>query len=369
MNDRERFVRTMTFQSVDRPPLVEWGYWGDTVDRWRQEGLPSHERPWQFFHLDKWRGIADGEEVGFGVGPLPAYVTRTLEETPDHRIVRGANGITRTEYKRGTSMPHWIDFPVKDRATWKEFQSRLNPHDIRRYRSDWGPELIEELRIRDCPLILTLAGSFFGWMRDWMGLERLLYTYYDDPGLIHEMAEYMEWFTIEVARELVSNVHYDCVNFWEDMAMKTGPLISPRLFREFIAPHYRRVVDFYRSHGVELFAVDSDGCMDQLIPLFMDVGVTVFHPMEAAAGMDPVAVRRKYGRQVGMWGGIDKRALRGSHEEIEAEVRSRVPELIASGGYVPFIDHHVPPDISLENYSYYQNLLRSIFGMESVQTG
>ena len=147
------------------------------------------------------------------------------------------------------------------------------------------------------------------------------------------------------------------------MAYKTGPFISPELFRKFMLPSYIRTCEFFRKHGIEVIAVDSDGNIETLIPLFLEAGVNVVHPLEVAAGMDAAKLRKQYGKHLSFWGNIDKRALTKGRKEIEAEVFSKVPQLIEKGGYVPFVDHHVPPDIPLENYFYYLRLLKDIFGM------
>src|SRR5208283_4209319 len=83
-------------------------------------------------------------------------------------------------------------------------------------------------------------------------------------------------------------------------------------------------------------------------------------PFEAAAGCDSVAIRKKYGKDLIIQGAIDKRALAKSKEAIDREVLSKVPWLCLQGGFFPQVDHLVPPDVSLENYTYYSQLLRKV---------
>jgi len=108
--------------------------------------------------------------------------------------------------------------------------------------------------------------------------------------------------------------------------------------------------------------VDSDGNIDELIPLWLEGGVNGFLPMEVAAGMDAVALRKKYGKNLILIGNIDKRALIKNKEAIRKEVMSKVPYLLSQGGYFPTIDHAVPPDVPFENYMYYLQFLRKITG-------
>ena len=75
---------------------------------------------------------------------------------------------------------------------------------------------------------------------------------------------------------------------------------------------------------------------------------------------DAVALRRKYGNSLGLVGAIDKRMLAKDKKAIEEEVMSKVPFLVETGGFIPTCDHAVPPDVSLENYLYYLDLIHKI---------
>ena len=101
------------------------------------------------------------------------------------------------------------------------------------------------------------------------------------------------------------------------MAYCAGPLISPKMFRQFMIPRYRRITDLARSRGIDTIFVDSDGDVSQLIPLWLAAGVNGVYPMEVAAGMDVVALRRQYGKDLLMTGGIDKRVLAQDRRAID----------------------------------------------------
>ena len=75
-------------------------------------------------------------------------------------------------------------------------------------------------------------------------------------------------------------------------------------------------------------------------------------PLERAADQDPVRLRKKFGKTLRLWGGVDKRELIIGPEAIDAHLRSLAP-VVEEGGYVPTVDHTVPPDVSWENFQYY----------------
>jgi uroporphyrinogen decarboxylase len=124
-------------------------------------------------------------------------------------------------------------------------------------------------------------------------------------------------------------------------------------------PRYRKVVDYLRSRGVKYIGLDSDGQIDPLIPVWLEAGLNFLYPFEVQSGMDVLAVRRKYGKELRIWGGVDKRSLASGPAAIEAEL-ARVLPLIREGGYIPHTDHSCPPDIPFENYTYYLRRLGEV---------
>jgi len=127
-----------------------------------------------------------------------------------------------------------------------------------------------------------------------------------------------------------------------------------------MSPHYKKITDCLRGHGIDIITVDSDGNINELIPLWLEVGVNGFLPLEVAAGMDAVFLRKKYGKECILFGNIDKRTLTKGKKEIEREVKTKVPFLLSQGGYFLSVDHAVPPDVSYENFLYYLDILRRV---------
>jgi len=200
----------------------------------------------------------------------------------------------------------------------------------------------------------------FWRVRDWVGFEGLCMMFHDNPGLVHEMMDHVVELTMAVLDEPLRRVDVDYVYFNEDMAYKTASMISPALVKEFLWPRYRRLVRFFRERGVSLLIMDCDGYNGELIPLWLDVGINAVSPIEIAANNDPVAYRKKYGKRLLMMGGIDKRELRFDKARVRREVMSKVPWLVEQGGYIPAVDHGVPPDIPLRNFLYMCELIKEI---------
>jgi uroporphyrinogen-III decarboxylase len=171
--------------------------------------------------------------------------------------------------------------------------------------------------------------------------------------MMHDMMEFITDFTIETTRPfLEAGVKPDYVFINEDLSMKNGPLLSPATYVEFIKPQLQRLVAYFKAHGVRWVVVDTDGNCELIIPHFMEVGVDGIWPLERASDMDPLAIRKKFGRDLRLWGGVDKRELAKDFSAIDAHLRTMQP-LIAEGGFIPTVDHLVPPDVSLANFQHY----------------
>lgn len=354
MNDRERFLATMQYRERDRCPWGEMGFWPETLKRWHREGWPEDLYMNQFFGFDRLR-----EQVDVSLGFVPAFEREVLEESGEYRIVQRETGVIAKEFKGELSfhMPQWLRFPLETRDDWKKtILPRLNPDSPTRYPQYWR-ERVRCYAERDYPLTLRM-GSIFGWLRNWMGLERISVALYDDPAWIQEMMDYMADFCCACGRRALEDLDLDYVLLWEDMACKHGPLISPRMFREFMLEPYKRLTGFIRDHGVDLIFVDSDGDAESLIPLWLEGGVNGFYPVERAANMDPLHLRARFGRELRLMGGIDKRAMIAGPRAIDTEL-ARVVPLLEEGGYIPWCDHHVPPDVSLEHYLYYVQRMKA----------
>jgi uroporphyrinogen decarboxylase len=168
------------------------------------------------------------------------------------------------------------------------------------------------------------------------------------------MANFLCDFWIEIYGQVLQQVRdVDSAEFWEDMCYKNGPMISPAMFREFMMPYYKRLINFLRDHGVRHFCVDTDGDCRALIPLFLECGMTGMLPFEVQAGCDIVEIRKDY-PQLQIYGGLDKNVVAQSKTAIDRELDSKLPPLLQQGGYIPFVDHLVHPDVSWENFRYYR---------------
>jgi hypothetical protein len=292
--------------------------------------------------------------------PNPPFARDVVAEDSDTVTYVNHEGILLRERRDNphSSMPQFVRFPVETRADFRRFwAARMRPDLATRLGADYGAKLAAYRR-RQVPLIVVADrwGGFFGGPRNLTGVEKLCLLFYDDPALVEEMMDTTADFLIAMMDQILAHTDIDVFGFWEDMAYKTAPLLGPEMVRRFMLPRYRRVVDHLRAKGVRWFALDSDGDISSLIPVWLDAGINILYPFEAQCGMDVVQVRKQYGRDLRLWCGIDKRALAQGPFAIDAELR-RVRPLLEEGGYIPGLDHSMPPDVSYAHFRYYMERL------------
>ena len=292
---------------------------------------------------------------------FPEFTPQILERQSQRLVVIDEMGIKKRISKEENSIPEYYEWPVTTRDDWEKLKAeRFNPQTPGRYPENLKEEAEKDKSI-DYPLCIDghPAVGFFGSLRYLMGEVKLLTSYYDNPQLVKQIIDDLTDFWIQLWTPILSEIEIDWVQIWEDMCYKTGSLISPQMFREFMLPAYKRFTSFLRDMGVKNIFVDTDGNCWELIPLFLEGGVTGLFPMEVAAGMDVVDVRGRY-PHVQIMGGIDKRALAKGKKEIDRELERKIPPVAKSGGFIPFIDHAVPPDVSWDNFCYYRKRLAEL---------
>lgn len=421
MNTRERFLEVMNFNPDVRSLKWEFGYWGGTIKRWYDEGLPEKNYPliatrtttinstvfttaWSY----QWRqsrnlfektfgerqrkielpdGIAvwggfpywpsqgfpldqdvadyfgfDKSEVLVQVEQLlhPHYEPKIISEDEKYLNYIDIDGITRRYQKAEGVIPTSMSWPIKDWDTWLEIKhERLRLDNISaRFPPNWL-ELVEEYKNRDYPLAVGgFPVGFFGTLVHLLGYMNLFYLYYDEPDLVKDILQHLTNLWLAIWEEVLASVEIDVAHIWEDISATKDSMVSPGIVREFMVPYYQQVTGFLKSRGVRIILVDTDGNCERLIPLFLEGGATGMYPMEVSAGMDVLKARKQF-PQLQILGGIPKSSIPLGKKRID-EFLEDVDFLLDQGGFVPFGDHLIPPEVPWEDFKYYRSKLNSL---------
>ncbi len=357
---RDEYLEIMTFGTPPRPMFVElFGPLVGLEDQWRSQGATEDEVNLTAFDWDWVPRVGAPVNTGMRGGLEPMV----LEETDAYRIERDALGRTKKLIKGVATIALPLDFPVTDMDSWLKLKPMFTWHEDRVDLS-----AIDEVKRKQAEghMVVAHIPGGFDLPRQLLGEERVCLCYYENPELMHDIMATLTDTALKALERVSEQVTIDQLSVHEDMAGKSGPLIGPAQINEFVAPYFSQVWQLVSSRGTRLFEMDSDGNMNPVIDTYLDCGLTAMHPMEPAAGMDVVALRKIYGTRLAMKGGIDKHVLRRTKREIREELEYKMQPMMRDGGLVFGLDHRIPGGTPIENYRYYVKLGREILGREPV---
>lgn len=365
----------------------EFGYFRDTLYRWYTEGLPTDKNIEELKNANPEPGVPGGwGPVNINLHPQDVDVARyfdfdlksaavpldfspfrkqiTIEETDEYIIYVDQFGIKKKELKKLVAMPLFMEYPVKDRGDFDLIRNMYTDRYEERLYPNWVGEVKRYRREGYVVWLYNDFWGFFGVLRQLMGLERLSIMFYDDPKFIKDILEFYTGYTLKFWSYILGKVKVDYALIWEDMAYKKTSMISPLMFKEFLLPYYKQLAHFLKNNGVDKVFVDCDGNVEVLIPLWIEGGVDGVYPMEVQAGMNVADIRKKYPELL-ICGGIDKKALARTKQDIDRELE-KAEFVLKSGGYIPFVDHAIPVDVSWENFKYYRTKLNYLIDKHRV---
>ena len=367
---KSRYYRTFTYQETDRVPDIEFGYWPQTIRRWLSEGMPAKLSEGEQNNAFSWeldRFLEFDEDPGCGINLRmhinPHFEYKLIEERENSVVTREGDGTLAERFgseSDESSIPHFIEFPVKTPADWPDMKRRFRFDDPERVIPAAEIEEARKHAAQGNTVSVFFCGPY-GQLRAWMGFENLSLAFYEYPEMVHDMVEHWTELAVRQLRQVPLDVPIDMVNWWEDMASKNGPFVSPKMFREVLQPCYHRVMTEAKKHGCELGMVDCDGNPHDIVANWLEEGVNIMFPLEVAAGVDPYSWRDEFGMAMRIRGGVGKEPLVQGGKAIDRELE-RLRPLFEQGGFIPHLDHLVPPDISYKNYCEYLEKKRKFIG-------
>lgn len=370
MTNRERAMNILHYKNADRLPAVHFGYWGELLREWAGQGkIPSELA----------EGNGDGNEKdrildeligwdfnwsctkGANNGLYPAFESKELEILSDgSRRVLNSVGVVERIKPGITSIPSEDDYTLKDREAFENLYKpkmlfspdRVNDAYFRNFN---------ETRDQSRPIGLNL-GSVLGSIRDMTSVVGMSYLIYDeDEDLFADIVDtYAEMQYQCVKTILETGAKFDFAHYWEDICFKNGPLLSPEIFDELCAKHYKKRNDLCREYGIDIISLDCDGVTEKLLPTWFENGVNTMFPIEIGVWGDQFEpARKKYGEGMLGVGGMDKTALRKDKAAVDTEIE-RIKRLVAMGGFIPCPDHRLMPGTKFELVQYYADEIKKI---------
>lgn len=365
MTNRENILAILRYQPYEKMPVVSFGYWPETLQKWADEGHITQAE------ADGYARFGDNSEadrsvmkklgfdfnwnscVGGDVLLRPSFEVTVLEKNADgSQIQRDNNGLIVKVVPGVVSIPAEIGTSLTDREAWETLYLPKLQFAAERIPYEYLKNL-PKAEERDIPLGLHL-GSLIGYMRNLLGVQELSYLYVDDEDLYCEIVDTMCGLCYDCAKAILeTGTEFDYAHFWEDICYKNGPLVSPYVFEDVIGPWYKKITDLLHEYNIDIVSVDCDGCIDTLVPIWLANGVNTMFPIEVGTWNASIAPwREKYGKELRGVGGMNKTVFAKDKAAVDAEV-ARLKELIQLGGYIPCPDHRIAPDAKFELVQYY----------------
>ena len=259
-------------------------------------------------------------------------------------------------------MSHYIKSSITTPDDWK----RVKEERFRRDDPARKPD-IEALKkrhpqgpARTYPLGIGV-GSMIGKVRDMLTMEGLAYATFDYPEMVEDMVETCCVLVEDFLDQVLPHFDFDYASSWEDICFKNGPLITLDFFDEVVVPRYCRINKKLKEHGIDLWWCDCDGDVRPLLHGFLKGGINCLFPYEVMGCTHPGRLLDEYQGVLHIMGGFDKMQLGAGRKAIKDYMETLIP-YVERGGFIPFCDHRCPPNVKEEDYLYYLDLKRQVFG-------
>ena len=354
MNSRQRIQAALNGEKMDRIPMLEIGFWPETLERWHKEGLPAGCSPHEYFGLDTIEFFS--YDTSLQLPPI------TVEEDEETKTYIDSDGCKYRAWKNRQGAPFLLESSVKDRDDWDRLKGNLKV-DLGRFENSKTAPVSGEIRQdgqldfyrsyikKDGFSVLTPYEPCWYFLR-LLGEEEALVTIASDPDFAEDIISTCNEFNIRMIQEIYDKGYrFDAMWVFSDLAYKNGMLFSPDFYRKFVLSHHKRFFDFCRKKGMKVI-YHSDGNVGELLPLLIEAGIDCIQPMEARAGNDVVEYSRLYGGRISFIGNINADVLASDKESILAEISRKITGVKDTNRYLFHSDHSVPPTVSFENYSY-----------------
>jgi len=302
--------------------------------------IPSYARFQQ--HDGGWQALSSEGKV-IGVMPRGAhYLTQTV--FPLQAWERSSLSILDRLSK------------LMEETTWSAFPTAP-------WHKPLSPEHMQEIRDRakmlyettDYAIMVGFGGNLLEWGEYLCGFERFMSDLLSDPIKVHALLDKLLEMHLDNLGDMLPAVsgYVQIIQLGDDLGGQHGPLISPQQYREFFKPRHKVIVEEIKKKSDLHVFLHSCGSIADLFPDIIEIGVEIINPVQTSAeGMDPVRLKREFGKDLTFWGGgCDTQRLLpfGSQAEIREHVRQRLEIFSPGGGYVFTQVHNIMPNVPPQN--------------------
>ena len=347
---KERIQRLIEKKPVDRIPIVD-SPWHSTWLNWIKQGLNPNLDWHDYFGVDKIEQ--------FNIDISPRYPEKVVEETADYIITTSNWGATLKNFKFHGSVPEFLDFKINSAEKWYHDAKPRMQFDPTRVNLAYLEQNYNKWR-SDGRFIM--GGFWFGFdvTHSWfVGTETLLIALLEDPDWVFDMFNhFLDMCILHHEYVLSKGYTYDAIQWPDDMGFKNGQFFSHKVYRDLLKPVQKRAVDWAKSKGMSVY-LHSCGNILPFVPDLIELGVDILNPLEVKAGMDPYIMKKNYGKDLVLHGGLNA-ILFNDMDKMEEEMKVLIPILKQGGGYICGSDHSIPDTVSCNDFKRFVKIAKQL---------
>lgn len=388
MKHRDRVNNFLSHKPVDRIPFVDWG--GNPTFysyKWENDGIiPKNSDPYFLAGFDGSEGPGTEElidpnnheghlyvptkgyeQVCFNIYALPPFEVYEWEDKNGYKYRREPRfgGISKRIPPSPCNPLGGLTSekpPVSNRIEWDDFKRHFNGKDISRYPFEAGNKEINRYMNTLQTVNIGMPG-IWSYSMATFDKTKLFELYIDEPDFFEEVLNHYMNYAIDLSIPALEKFNIDTGSIVEMLGYTEGLWVTKDIFKELLLPRYKLMVSVMKQHNIKFVYFDSIGPIDCFIGDLMDIGIDGIYGVPVASGMDVVDLKKEYGKEFILTGGIDRRIISfGSKEDVKKEVEHIIPALNI-GGYIPHVDESLLYGASAENYFYYAELIGKIIGV------
>ena len=310
MTSRERIIAVLERQEPDRVPTFEWKVSQPIIDAFVPGG-------------DVFDFTETADQDAVCCAPSYKKIEIIDEDTfvDEFHIRRHLTGVDR--------YPVSVGYPITDLESFKQYEPP--PLDapgrfdkIEYVVNRFGGERAVVVNLHD----------IFSFPRDMMGLDNFLISFITQPDLVRELVGFSVDYNLDLAK-LVKKRDVEIIGIGDDMADNKAPFVSPEMFRDFLYPEFKRVVQGYKKLGFYVIK-HSDGNLNPILDMLVDAGIDCLDPIDPLGSMDIEYIRKEYGGRIARKGNVDcvHTLVDGSPEKVAEEVRDCMRRGSPGGGHI-----------------------------------
>ena len=323
MDQKQRFLGTLSGKEADRFPYFDLDPDEETVEKWHREGLPRETSVAEFFNLET------HHSVGLTIRSYP-YFEKAADLLTDP----------------------------------SSFARHYDPDDPSRY----DPDFVERCRrLEKEGRIVYVDASGGGLLQmlgvgDWKSLVTASLALLEEPLKVADLLDRTTDFYCVCLERVLSKVSVDYAAIYEPIAANTGPVISPAMFERFAMPGHRKVLGLLEKFNVPFrILCTTGGNLTSLLPPLIEAGINgLWISNILDVGMEYAALRRTFGPDIALIGGIDAGALCRGENAVRETIEETVPQLLEGGRYLPCLDDRPRSNISFSRYKLFRELLEKM---------